>query len=151
MPLKEQILQNFKEAFKAGDTQRKDTLALLKGAIQNKEIEKGKKEEGLSDEEVLEVLFTEAKKRKDAMYEYEKAGRSEQAEQEKAELAVIEGYLPEQMSAEEVRAEVGSVITETGASGLQDMGKVMGAAMARMKGRADGNKVKEEVERALKG
>jgi len=121
MSLQDQIFQDFKEAFKAGDTERKETLSLVKSAIHNKEIEKGKKEEGLSDEEVLEVLSTEAKKRKDAIEGYDNAGRQEQADKERAELAIIDAYLPSQMSTEEVRAELETAITETDAQGKQDI------------------------------
>jgi len=149
MSLKEKILSDFKEAFKAGDTSKKETLSLIKAAIQNKEIESHKKEEGLSDEEVIGVLSSEAKKRKDAIVEYEKAQRGEQAQIEKTELSIIETYLPAQMSREEVSKELSVVISETGATSKQDMGKIMGAAMARLKGKADGNLVKEELEKLL--
>lgn len=149
MSLKEQLLSDFKVAFKSGDIQKKETLSLLKAAIQNKEIELQKKDEGLSDEEVIAVLSSEAKKRKDAILEYEKAGRNEQAAQEKSELSVIETYLPAQMTIDEVVLEIKKIITETGAAGKQDMGKVMGQAMTRMKGRVDGDIVKNEVEKLL--
>ena len=149
MALSEKIANDFKDAFKAGEYERKETLSMLKAAIQNKEIEKGKKEEGLSDEEVTEVLVSEAKKRKDAAGEYEKAGRVEQAEKEKAELAIIEDYLPKQLSREEVSAELQAVISEVGSSGPQDMGKLMGAAMQKLKGRVDGTVVKEELQKLI--
>ena len=149
MTLKETIVLDFTRAFKAGETQRKDTLSLIKGAIQNKEIEKGKKEEGLTDEEVREVLSAEAKKRRDAIVEYEKAGRDEQAQKETEELGIIESYLPPQMSQEEVRSELEKIVSDTGAQGLNDLGKVMGSAMQKMKGRADGSIVREELERIL--
>lgn len=149
MSLQEQINNDFKAAMKAGETQRKEALSLIRGVIQNKEIEKGKQGEGLSDEEVVEVLTTEAKRRKEAIHEYEKAGRDEQAAGERAELAVIEQYLPEQLSTEEVREKLQKIIDETGASSKEDFGKVMGTAMQELKGQADGNVVKEELEKLL--
>lgn len=149
MSLKEKILSDFTVAFKAGDVQKKGTLSLIKATIQNKEIELGKKEDGLSDEEVISVLSSEAKKRKDSIFEYEKAGRDEQATQEKAELSIIETYLPEQMSRDEVSEELKKVILEVGTNDKREMGKIMGSAMSRMKGKADGTVVKEELEKLL--
>ncbi len=147
--LKQKIAEDLKSAMKAGDAQKRDTLRMLDSMVKNTEIEKKKREEGLTDEEIQEVIARAIKQRKDSITQFETGGRPELAEKEKAEIAILSGYMPEQMSEEEVRSAVKEVIVETGASSKADMGKVMGAAMGRLKGKADGNLVKKIVEEEL--
>lgn len=113
------------------------------------EIEKKKKEEGLADAEVIEVLSRAVKQRKDAAEQYVAGGRQELADKEKKEIEIISAYLPEQLSEDKIREIIKNVISETGASSKADMGKVMGQAMGKLKGQADGSVVKKIVEELL--
>jgi len=149
MSLKQQITSDLKQAMKAGDNQRRDVLRMLDSMIKNVEIEKKKREEGLSDQEAEEVLSRAVKQRKDAVSQYEAGGRADLVEKEQKEIEIIMSYLPEQMSDAEIREEVKKVIVEMGADKSQ-MGQVMGAAMARLKGKADGQLVRKIVEEELK-
>lgn len=134
---------------KAGDAVKRDTLRMLDSMIKNVEIEKMKRETGLSDEETQEVIARAVKQRKDAIAQYEAGGRPELAEKENAEIAILMGYMPEQMSEDKVREIVKEVIASSGATSKADIGKVMGAAMGRLKGQTDGNVVKKIVEEEL--
>lgn len=149
MSLKEKITSDLKDAMRAGDVVRRDTLRLLDSAIKNTEIEKKKRETGLTDEEILEVVGKAVKQRQDSIRQFEDGGRPELAEKEKAELEILVPYLPEQLSEDELRAVVKEVIAKTGASGVADLGKVMGQAMGRVKGKADGNIVREIAKQSL--
>jgi hypothetical protein len=149
MSLKQTISADLKVAMKAGDAIRRDTLRMLEMMIKNSEIEKKKKEEGLNDAEVIEVLSRAVKQRKDSVEQYEKGGRQDLADKEKKEIEIISAYLPEQLGEEKIREIIKDVIAKTGATGKADMGKVMGAAMGQLKGQADGNMVKKIVEEAL--
>ncbi|RMG71146.1 MAG: GatB/YqeY domain-containing protein [Nitrospirae bacterium] len=146
MTIKEKIDSDLKEALKSGDSLSVSILRLLKSAIKNKEIEKSSP---LSDEDVLSVLSSQAKQLREAISEYEKAGRHELAEKERKELSVLQRYLPEQLSEEELRKLIAEVIAETGASTPRDMGKVMKTLMPRVKGRADGKVVNQMVKEML--
>lgn len=150
MSLKQKIQDDLKSAMKAGDLLKRDTLRMLDSMIKNTEIEKMKRETGLTDEEVQEVIARGIKQRKDSVAQFEAGGRPELAQKEKEEIEILMSYMPEQMGEEEVRAAVKEVITQTGASSKADMGKVMGAAMGKLKGKADGNVVKKIVEEELK-
>ena len=150
MNLKEKIISDLKDAMKAGNTTKRDTLRLLDNAIKNTEIEKKKRETGLSDEEILEVLGRAVKQRQDSIRQFNDGGRLELAEKEQAELNIIMPYLPAQLSEDEIRAIVKTVIADSGAAGMSDIGKVMGQAMGKMKGKADGNIVKKIVGEELK-
>lgn len=149
MSLKEQIVSDLKTAMKAGDAVRRDTLRLLDSAIKNCEIEKKKRETGLSDEEILEVITRAVKQRQDSMRQFIDGGRPDLAEKEKIELDIIMPYLPAQLSEEEIREAVKAVIVETGAVDVSEIGKVMGQAMGKLKGKADGNVVREIVKNEL--
>lgn len=140
------ITQKIGEAMKAKDEILLSTLKLLSSALS---YEKIAKQHNLSEEEELAVVRHEAKKRKDAIEIYEKAGATERAEKEKKELAILEEYLPAQMSDAELEKIVDQAIAETGAKTVADMGKVMGLAMAKSKGLADGTKVSELVRNKL--
>ncbi|MCX6765630.1 MAG: GatB/YqeY domain-containing protein [Candidatus Moranbacteria bacterium] len=150
MNLKEKISNDLKEALKTGDAFRRDVLRLLGSAIHNAEIEKKKQDEGLSDEEVVEVIARSIKQRRDSVEQYEKGGRSDLAEKEKKEIEILSAYMPEQLSEDKIREIVKEVIAGTGAASKADMGRVMGAAMGRLKGQADGNMVKKIVEELLR-
>lgn len=142
MTLKEKIISDLKEAMKAGDTKKRDTLRLLDSAVKNTEIEKKKRETGLSDEEVLEVISRAVKQRQDSIKQFEEGGRPELAEGEKEELAILMPYLPEQLSEEKIRQVVEETIFQVEAKSSADLGKVMGSVMGKLKGRADGNLVR---------
>jgi len=150
MPLKQQIITDLKSAMKEGDTMRRDTLRMVDSMIKNSEIEKKKREEGLSDGEVQEVISRAIKQRKDAATQYESGGRMELARKEKKEAEILLAYMPSQLSEEEIRAKVKEIIAKTGAETKAEIGKVMGAAMGKLKGQADGQLVKKIVEEELK-
>ena len=152
--LKDKIQQDVKDALKAGDSQKRVTLGMVLGVIKNKELEKRAKlgkEEGseVTDDEVLAVIKSEVKKRKEAAEQYEKGGRDELAQKEKEELAILMEYMPEQMSEDAVKVEVKKVIEEIGAKDIKEMGKVMNQVMARLKGKADGGMVSKIVKEEL--
>ena len=147
MSLKERITSDMTAAMKAREAARLSTLRMVKAAMQNREIEKGGE---LSEEELTKALQSLVKQRRDSVEQYEKAGREELAEKERAEIAVIEEYLPRAASREEIEQAVGEAIAETGASSLKEMGAVMKAALARLAGRnADGKTVSEVVKSKL--
>jgi uncharacterized protein len=145
MLIKQKILSDLKEAMKSGDAVKRDTLRMADSMIKNTEIEKMKKEEGLSDDEIIEVLSRAVKQRKDSVAQYKAGGRLELAEKEKKEIEILMGYLPEQIGEQDIRNEVKEIIIQTGATSKTDIGKVMGAVMNKLKGKADGNLVKKIV------
>ena len=147
MSLKERITGDMTAAMKARDAARLSTLRMVKAAVQNREIEKGGE---LTDEELTKLLQSLVKQRRDSVEQYEKAGRAELAEKERAEIAVIEEYLPRAASREEIEEAVAAAVAETGATSMKEMGAVMKAAQARLAGRnADGRAVSEAVKRKL--
>jgi uncharacterized protein len=145
MNLKEKIISEIKDAMRSGDIVRRDTLRFLDSAIKNTEIEKKKRETGLSDEEVLEVIARSVKQRNDSIKQYIDGGRPELAEKEKMELEILMTYMPQQMSKDEIRKVVKEIISASGEVKASDMGKIMGQAMGKLKGKADGNIVKKIV------
>jgi hypothetical protein len=147
MSLQSQIVDALKQSMIAKDADRTGTLRLIKAALGYAMIEK--KVEALADADVLAVVQREAKKRKDAIDEYEKAGRPELAAKELAELKTISEFLPKQLSPEEVEALVRDAIAEVGATSKKDMGIVMKAAQAKAAGRADGKALSALVGRLL--
>lgn len=150
MNLKEKIISDLKSAMKAGDAFRRDVLRFLDSAIKNAEIEKKKRETGLTDEEVMEIVARSVKQRRDSISQYEAGGRADLAEKEKKELEIISAYMPEQIGEDEVRIIVKEAIATVGSSSKTDTGKIMGAAMGKLKGKADGNLVRKIVEEELK-
>ena len=146
MTLKERLMQDLTEAMKSGDELRKTTIRMARASIKNAEIAKIAE---LDDAGVQEVLRKEVKQRNESAEEYKRAGRTDLADKELAEAALLEGYLPKQMSEAEIEAEVSAIIAEVGATGPQDMSKVMPAAMQRLRGRADGRTVNQVVTRLL--
>jgi uncharacterized protein len=150
MSLKERLRSDLTTAIKARDGLRSSTLRMVLTSITNAEVA-GKESRELSDEDVLGVLTSESKKRREAAEAFADAGREEQAEKEKAEAAVIADYLPEQLTAEEVEALVAETIDELGVrdDGMKAMGRVMGVLTPKTKGRADGGMVAAAVRRQL--
>lgn len=147
MSLKERITSDMTAAMKSKEAARLSTLRMVKAAVQNKEIEKGGE---LSDEELTKLLQSLVKQRRDSVEQYEKAGRTELAEKEQAEIAVIEEYLPQAATREEIERAVSEAVSETGASSMKEMGAVMKATLAKLSGKnADGRMVSEIVKSKL--
>ncbi|HEX3186794.1 MAG TPA: GatB/YqeY domain-containing protein [Pyrinomonadaceae bacterium] len=147
MSLSQQIVSDLTAAMKAQDAQRTSTLRMVKAAMMNRKIEQGSE---LSDDDVQKLLRSLVKQRRDSIEQYEKAGRQELVDKEAAEITVIEAYLPQAASADEIEAAVGAAIAETGATSMKDMGKVMKAVQAALAGKnADGKQVSEIVKAKL--
>ncbi|WP_110180624.1 GatB/YqeY domain-containing protein [Nocardioides solisilvae] len=148
--LKDRLRSDLTTAMKARDELRASTLRMVLTAITNAEVA-GKAHRELTDEDVIGVLGSEAKKRREAAVAFADGGREEQAAKERAEAEVLADYLPEQLTDEEVAALVAEAIAETGAAadGMKAMGRVMGVLQPRVKGRADGGVVAAEVRRQL--
>jgi len=143
MTLKEQLMADFKEALKAHDETAKNTISLARAAIKQYEVDK---REELTDEGVLAILQKQVKMRTDALAAFVKAGRTVLADGYKAEIAILQKYLPKQLSAEDIAKVVRETAEALGISGgKQNMGKLMGPVMGKLKGRADGNAVREAV------
>lgn len=141
--IKKQIV----EAMKAKDEMKVATLKLLASELHNALIDK--KREALTADEEIAIVKREAKKRKDAIDAYKKAGADKRAEREEEELAILQVYLPKEMGDDELEKIVDEAIKQTGASSMGDMGKVMGVAMGKTKGKADGNRVSAIVRKKL--
>ena len=147
MSLQQRITGDMTAAIKAKDAARVSTLRMVKAAVQNREIEKGGE---LTDEELTKALQSLVKQRRDSVEQYEKAGRAELAEKERAEIAVIEEYLPRAASREEIEQAVAAAVAETGATSMKEMGAVMKAAQGKLAGRnADGRAVSDLVRKRL--
>ncbi len=148
--IKDRLNKDLVTALKSGDTLRIATLRLLNAAIYNKEIEKrsktGRRNESLTDEETVKVLQNEAKKRKEAIELYHQGGRADLMAKEKAELEVIEEYLPKELSDEELEDIINEVFKELNPSGPADFGRIMGAVMKKVEGRASGSRVRELIQ-----
>lgn len=152
MSLKDKIGEDIKTAMKAKDKVRLETVRSIKKVLLEKEVElRAKGKDSLSTDDEMEILVQQAKQRRDSMEQYMKANRPDLAQKEEAELAVIETYLPEQISDEELGEIVEQLIAKVGASSAKDMGKVMGVAMKELKGKADGKKIQELVKGKLAG
>ena len=146
MSLKETLLQDLKVAMKEKDTIRKNTIQLVRAGVL--QIEKDNHVE-LDDEGVLDVVAKELKKRRDSLPEFEKSGRTDLIDNLNKEIEVLLGYLPEQLTEDEIKKIVEETIAETGASSMKDMGKVMGAVSPKVKGRADDRVVSGYVKELL--
>src|SRR3954465_13492578 len=147
MSLNEKIGGEITAAMKAKDTGRLSALRMLKAAVMNKGVEKGR---DLDDAEVLQVVASLVKQRRDSIDQFEKAGRSDLVAKETSDLAILEAYLPPAASAAEIDAAVAAAIAETGATSTKDMGKVMKAVMPKLAGKnADGRAINEAVRRKL--
>jgi uncharacterized protein YqeY len=149
MSIKDKITTDITAAMKAKDADRLSVLRMAKAALMNEQNKKGA-DYKLSDEETVKTLQSLVKQRKDSIAQYENAGRTELAEKEKSELLVLEVYLPQAASAEEIEKAVAEAISETGASSIKEMGAVMKAAQAKLAGKsADGKLVSETVKAKL--
>lgn len=146
MSLKDTFMEEMKAAMKEKDELKKNVVTMVRSAIKQYEVDNRVE---LDDEGVLEIIAKEVKKRRDAVPEYEKSGRTELLENLNKEIAYLAKYLPEQLSAEAVREIVASTIQEIGAAGMKDMGKVMSAVIAKTKGRADGKVINGIVKELL--
>ena len=149
MSLKDRLVADMTQAMKDKNANKLSTLRMAKAALMNEENKRGVGTV-LTDDEVAKVLLSLVKQRRDSIEQYESAGRTELAEKEQAELAVLEEYIPQAASAEEVSAAVEAAIAETGASSMKEMGAVMKAALAKLQGKtADGKTVSETVKAKL--
>jgi len=146
MNLSERLNEDMKALMKSGDKFALTVVRMLRSAVKNAEIDARKT---LSDEEVMDILTREVKQRRDALQEFEKAGRDDLADQAKAEVEVIQRYMPQPLTEDELARVVQETIQEVGASSKADMGKVMSALMPKVKGRADGKQVNAVVQRLL--
>ena len=147
MSLKEQLMSDFKDAMKAKDEVRKNTISFARAAVKQYEIDNRKE---LDDEGIVAILAKQVKMRKDALSDFEKAGRMDLADAYKQEIEVLQKYLPAQLSADEIRDIVKATAAELGIEGgKQNMGKLMGAVMGKVKGLADGNDVRKVIEEFL--
>src|ERR687886_3113809 len=147
MSLKDRITSDLTAAMKAQDAPRLSTLRMIKAAVQNREIEKGAP---LTDDELTRLFQSLVKQRRDSVEQYQKGNRPELVAKEQAEIAVIEGYLPQAATREEIEQAVAAAIQETGATSMKEMGAVMKATQARLAGRsADGRVVSEIVKAKL--
>lgn len=148
MSLKARITDDMKNAMRAKETERLATIRLLTAAIKQKEVDERIE---LDDAAVVGVIDKMVKQRKDSIAAFEQGGRADLAAKEAAEMAVLQAYLPERLSAEAVAAEVKAIVAELGATGPGDMGKVMGAVKTRLAGKADMGQVSAAVKAALAG
>jgi uncharacterized protein len=148
MNLKEQLTQDTIAAAKAGDNPKRDVLRMMQAAIKQVEVDE---RITVDDAGVQQILTKQAKQRRESMAEYEKGGRDDLVAQEAYELKIIEAYLPQMMSREEIEVLVKQAIAATGASSPKDMGQVMGKLMPQVKGKADGRLVNDVVRELLAG
>ncbi|MDZ4745707.1 MAG: GatB/YqeY domain-containing protein [bacterium] len=147
MNLSERINADMKEAMKAGDKLKLETLRMMRAAVI--EFEKNGSGNAMEAADELKIVSNAAKKRKDAIEMYDKHGRTESADKERAELEIINGYMPAMMSDDDVRAELRSIIEQQGLTSPSDVGKVMGAAMKTLKGKVDGTAVQRLAKELL--
>jgi uncharacterized protein len=142
----DQLNQDMKDAMRSRDKQRLSVIRSVKSSLQNESINKGQE---LTDDEILTVLNREMKQRKESLHEFEQADRQDLVIKTNAEIQVLSEYMPSQLSDEELRQIVHETIEQVGAQSKSDMGKVMGAIMPKVKGRADGSEVKQLVHQSL--
>jgi len=150
MSLKQQINEDLKAAMKSKDPNRINTVRSIRAALLEKEVSIRVGGEGeLNAEQEMQVLMSLAKRRKDSIEQFKSAGRDDLVEKEAAELAILETYLPKPLSEDEIRETVEKIIAQVGATSAKDFGKVMGAAMKALKGKADGNVIQKIAKEKL--
>jgi hypothetical protein len=150
MSLSDRLAADIKTAMKAKDKLRLNTVRSIKKTLMEKEVSlRAEGQETLTSEQEIEVLVQQAKQRRDSIAQYREGGREDLAAQEAQELAIIEEYLPQQLSDEEIEATIDRAIAAAGATSMRDMGKVMGQVMPQVKGRADGKQVQAMVKAKL--
>ena len=148
MAIKEKLMADFKEAMKAHDEVAKNTISFARAAIKQYEVDH---REELDDDGIAAILSKQVKMRKDALADFEKAGRTDLIDSYKSEIEILKRYLPEQLSDEKIREIIKGTAAELGIEGgMQNLGKLMGPVMAKVKGLADGNQVKQLVQEFLK-
>lgn len=148
MELRQKLKDEMKDGMRSRDTDRVSVIRLLFSTIKNKEIEKGK-EYQLNDDEILKVIVTAAKQRKESIDQYTKAGRNDLVEKESKELLILQKYLPEPLTEKELQTKVNEVITQVGATETKQMGAVMKILAPQLLGRVDGNLLRKTVQAAL--
>lgn len=146
MSVSEKIADDFKIALKTGDKNKLSVLRMIKSAMKNLEIEK---KAPLTDEDTQAVLMLFAKRARESIEQFSKAGRTDLVEKEESELSIIQEYLPKQLGEEEIRKIIKDIINEEGAAGPKDLGKVMKPVMARLKGQAEGKLISNIVKEVL--
>jgi uncharacterized protein YqeY len=146
MTLLERLKNDLKEAMKAKDTFKRDTIRFLLSAIKQVEVDTRKE---LSDEEIIKIIQKSVKQREEAARQYKEGGREDLYEKEIKEAQILKSYLPKQLSDEELEAELKKIVEEVGATTIKEMGKVMGVATKRLAGRADGKRINEMVKKIL--
>ncbi len=150
MSLKDKITEDIKAAMKAKEKVRLETVRSIKKVILEEEVNaRAAGKESLTETQEMDILARLAKQRRDSIEQYTQVGRQELADQEAAELAIIEEYLPKQLSDDEIAQVIDEIIVQVGASSAKDMGKVMGPVMQQLRGKADGKKVQEIVKTKL--
>jgi hypothetical protein len=150
MSLKDRIGEDIKSAMKAKDKVRLETVRGIKKALIEKEVAlRPSGQENLTETQEIELLSQQAKQRRESIEQYRQAGREDLAEKEAQELAIIETYLPKQLSEEELSSTLDNIIASVGAKSAKDLGKVMGVAVQQLKGKADGKKIQELVKSKL--
>jgi len=147
MSLKEKIDADLKDAMRSRNELSTSVLRMLKSQVKYKEVEPGA--HALDDAGITQVILTQIKQRRDSAEQFKSGGRPELAEKEEKEIAILQGYLPQQLSPEQLTAEVQAAITESGAKGPKDMGAVMKAVMPKVQGRAEGKAISEAVKTQL--
>jgi len=145
-PLQQKLTDDLRQAMKSGDTVKRSVIRLVMAAIKNAEIAKQK---ALEDGDVLGIIAKEIRQRKESIEAFKQGNRPELAAQEEAEMAILEAYMPAQISRDEIVAEARQIIQEVGAGGLSDKGKVMPKLIAKLKGKADGREINEVVTELL--
>lgn len=146
MSLLSRLNDDMKAAMKAKEKETLQVIRMIKSSIQNEQIKVG---HDLTEDEELTVLSREMKQRRDSLHEFEQAGRDDLADKVKGEIVIVEKYMPEQLSDDEIRQLVQDAIAQTGASSVKEFGKVMGVVMPKVKGKADGNQVNAIVKELL--
>ena len=147
MSLKDKLMLDYKNSMKNRDSVRKSTINMVRAAIKQYEVDN---REELDEEGILDVISKQVKMRRDALEDFRSAGRDDLADEYQAEIDILVDYLPEQLSADEIENIITEAIAQVNADGKKDMGKVMGAVMPKVKGLADGNLVKNLVQKILK-
>jgi len=150
MSLKERLSEEMKQAMKAGDPVRLSVIRLLRASIKNREIERGK-DQSLTDTDLIELVVSAVKQRREAIEQYTKGGRLDLVKKEQDELEILQSFLPKSLSEEELETKIREAVQATGASGIKDMGKVMKTLMPQVLGRADNAQVSQRVKELLSG
>jgi uncharacterized protein YqeY len=153
MNLREQLTEDLKNAMRQQDGRRKTAIRSVIAALKQAETEldaRGQRK-SLNDDDILALITKQAKQRQESIVEYRRGGREDLVAEEEAELAILQAYLPQQLTADEIEAQARQIIAQVGASGPQEIGKVMRPLMAKLKGRADGRLVNQVVQKLLSG